>query len=155
LSAAFFARGRAFFSGLEKEFDGALNLRAHSGQNLGNAERDGGVSIVSASVFDSGNQGFVGDIDGFVDRESVHIRAESDDGTGPRAFEESDDAVFGDVGFDIVDAESAQPIRDDARSAFFVIGKLGMHVEVAADLNESGAECVGSVGDLRRVIGNW
>jgi hypothetical protein len=86
------------------------------------------MGVVTASVFDTGKEGFVRDIDCFVDRESVHVGTESDDRPGLCTFEKSDDAVFGDVRFDIIDAKRPQSVRDNASRAFFTVGKLRVHV---------------------------
>ena len=49
---------------------------------------------------------------------------------------QSNDAVMGDVGFDVINAERAQSVSDYVGGAFFAIGKLRVHVEVPAPINE-------------------
>src|SRR5262245_50154033 len=98
-----------------------------------------------AAVFETGNQGFVRDIDGLVDSKCVHIRANCNDWARLCAFEERNHSVMSDVGLDFINAECAQFICDDARSAFFAVGKLRVHVKIAADLNESWTESCGGL----------
>ena len=132
-----------------------MNLVAHFGQNFGDTEGDGGVNIVAASVFDARDRRFVWDINRFVYGQRIHVGANSDNRAGPCAFEEGDNAMMGDVGFDLVDAKREQFFGDDSGGAYFAIGELGVHVKVAADLDERRTKGVSGLGNLRRMIGKW
>jgi hypothetical protein len=103
-------------------------------------------------VFETGNQGFVRDIDGLVDSKRVQVRADCDDRAGLCAFEKRNNAMMGDVGFNFINAEGAQFICDNARGTFFTIGELRVHVKVASDLDQSRTESGGGLGDLGGVI---
>jgi hypothetical protein len=124
-----------------------VDFAAHPGQNFRDTERDCGVGVMAARVFDARDDRFVGDVNGFVYGQRIHVRAESDDRAGLCALEDRDNAVVGDVSFDVVESESAQFICDEARSAFFAIGKLRVHVKVTTDLDQSWTESGGGAGD--------
>ena len=46
-------------------------------------------------------------------------------------------------GFHVVETESAEAFGDDTRRALFTIGELGVHVKVAAHLDELWTQCFG------------
>jgi hypothetical protein len=121
-----------------------VNLVAHFAEEFGNSEFDGGVGVVAAGMFHAWDKGFVGDIHRLVDRESVQIGADGDYRAGFFALEQCDNAVMGDIGADFINSERAEPISDDASSAFFAIGEFRVLVKIATGFDESGAKSGGS-----------
>jgi hypothetical protein len=98
--AAFLAGGRPFLRRLEHELDGAGQLLAHAGQDLGRAHQDGDVRIVPAGVHHAHLLAVVhrlgaraeGHLHLFRDRQGIHVRAQRHHWPGLAALEQADHA---------------------------------------------------------------
>ena len=90
-----------------------------------------------------------GEIDFLGHRQRVHVGAEGDDGSGAPAFEHADDASAADTGADL-DAELAQMVGDERRSARLLSGELGMLVHVSPPSDHTVVDRQRSVIDLGR-----
>ena len=112
---------------LEDEVHGTFDV--HCVEFEGESAEGGAMSVVSAFVGDSGIAGSVGDVEDFVDWESVHVCAEGDSwgafdvAGGEEPFSAVDDGE-GSVGLD--------EVHEGAFCAGFLAGELGELVELTA-----------------------
>ena len=80
-------------------------------------------------------------------RQGVHIGPQRDHRAGHAALEQADDAGVGHAGADLVEAERAQVLGDDAGGAEFAIAEFGVLVQVAPPGDHLGFDGAGSVVD--------
>jgi hypothetical protein len=96
---------------------------------------------MAAGVHLSGHKGLIFKTGIFLDGQGVHVGSEHKGFPRMGAFEDSNDAggfhLLGDL-----DAQPAQFIGYYPGSAVLLVAKLGMHVEVTAQLDDPGKESI-------------
>ncbi len=140
--AAGLGDGRALLGGLEHEQHGAGQLFAHPGEHRGGAEQHRGVAVVPAGVRDreraarvvlvDGRRGEVGAAQ-VGHRQRVGVGPQRDHPrAGPPAAQHPDDAVPGDAGAHLVQAEGGQVVGDQPGGRALPVGQFGVPVQVLA-----------------------
>ena len=69
-----------------------------------------------AGVLHPWDKGFVGHINGFMDRQGVHVRPQRYHWTGLAAFEQPHHAMFGYVGSDLIESEPGTRDTDQSQN---------------------------------------
>src|SRR5262249_36773690 len=136
---------------LEYEVDGAVEL-ARFGQILGGAEQHCGVSIVTAGMHDACPTALIGGTRPLVDRQSIHIGAQSDRARAIAAAEHANHACSIDETMHLY-APGHEEARNDIGRAVRLQAELGMGVDIAADAGE--LRVMRAQALERRVAGNW
>src|SRR5262245_62355382 len=97
------------------------------------AEQHGCMTIVTAGMHFAGHRGSVGHVTDFLDRQSIHVGAQSNDSAvSPTAANDADDARAPDPGHDLVAAKASELIGDGGRGAVHVGKELGIGMYVAS-----------------------
>ena len=84
-----------------------MNLVTHLAQHLRYTHGNGRMGIMSASVFYARDERFVGNVQGFIDRQRIHIRPECHDRPRFRPFDQRNHAMSGYVGPDLIKTQCA------------------------------------------------
>jgi hypothetical protein len=133
--------GRGLLRGLEDEPDppGELALGGLGGQEQPRADQHGDVHVVAACVAGVRHRRDVGDVLLVGHRERIEVRAQSHHRSfGIRVLVRADiDVKPGALGEDHrAQARRRQAQRDPAGGPVLVVGELGVHVQVAPELDE-------------------
>lgn len=136
------AAAAVFLGRLEDQQDPAFEA-AGLGEVFCGTKKHRCVAVVAAGVHRAGCLAGVVGSGGFVDRQSVHVGAKPDGGAVPLPLDHCHDAGFGNAGFNLVDADFAQPLFDECRSLRQVETKFGIAMEPVAPF----AHFVGQTSD--------
>ena len=139
---AFFAGGRAFFGGLEDEYDGSLDLVLHPGKHLGGAHQHRDMCIVAAGVH---HADILSVKNSFLlrrkrkgislrHRKAVHICPKPDHRPRLSALQDADHASLGDTGFDF-ETKLSQVLFDEFCGLYLAVPELGILVYVTSPIN--------------------
>ncbi len=127
------AAGAAFLGRLEDHDHGAVEI-AGLGEMLGRAQQHGGVAVMAAGVHHARVLGSEGHARSLQDRQRIHVGTQADGLAGGHvaAADHADHAGAADAGDDLVAAEGAQLIGDDAGGAMHLVEQFGVLVEIVA-----------------------
>ena len=124
-----------FLGGLEEEHRGAGEVRAARRQELGEDDRDGGVTIVAARVHHAGGARAERQVELLGERQRVDVGAPGDRLARPVAAQDADDAGLRHPGAH-VEPGLVEPFRDDLRGASLLERQLRMTMEVSPERDE-------------------
>ena len=127
------AAGAALLGRLEDHHGGAGEI-ARLGEIARGAEQHGGVAVMAAGVHLARHDRFVGHVIGFLDRQRVHVSAQSDhllDVPALAATNDADYAGTAEAAHHLVAAKCFELLSHRCRGAMHVIEEFGMGVQVA------------------------
>ena len=116
------------------------------------AEQHRGMPVMAAGVHLARGLGPIGKVGLFLDRQRVHVRAQSDR-TRARslgAADDADDTGAADRRFDLVATEAAKALSDEFRRLLDVIHDFGLLMQFSAPGSHFGNEVVDGGADRHR-----
>ncbi len=140
--------GHHLLGGLEHQADayGESPVLRVAGESARGTQQRGGVHVVAARVRDTGH-GRAPRVGGLVgDRQCVEVGTQGDDRPGAVADLRHQP---GRVAAGRLDAELVQPSGHHVGGALLLPGQLGMGVQVTADVEQVGHECVDGRDEVR------
>ncbi len=108
-------------------------------QQRGGAEQAGGVAVMAAGVHHAGRGGGVGDAGLLLDRQRVHVGAQTHAAVGLAPRDRGHHAVAAHAGHER-HAQLGQPRGDERGGGLLVQRQLGVGVQVAPPLRERGCK---------------
>ena len=145
-------RARAALLGGLEDDDSVAGEVACLSKALRRAEQHRGMPVMAAGVHLAGSLGAIGEVGLFLDRQRVHVRAQSDR-TRPRslgATNDADHAGAADGRFDLVAAKGPKAVRDEFRGLLDVVHDLGILMEFSPPGSNFGNEVVDGGADRHR-----
>ena len=139
-----------FFGGLKDESHRAVEI-TRLREITRRAQKNSGVSVMTAAVKAAGNGGTPAQIGFLLHRQRIHICAQADPpGAIALAFQQADDAGTTEAAM-YLDPPSGELFSDDARCAMLLESDFRMGVKIAADGGEFVGEAVdqSDVGHLK------